>query len=148
MEVEAKLLERNESHFGQADGPFTRGNLDNIPFTASGKLADKILTGDAHHLKEVLQQFLETMKRPANTPDIPNTITAEEVRGKFDNWKESTPTSPTTKQHLHHYHCLLRLMDQEKSNKEPDESITQAKAIFHAHVSILEHTVKHGRSLK
>jgi hypothetical protein len=39
-------------------------------------------------------------------------------------------------------------MNQEKTGEEPDESITQAKAIFLAHVSILKHTVKHGRSLK
>jgi hypothetical protein len=46
VEIEEKLLERNEAHFGQATGPFTKGELNSIPFDGSGQLADDILQAD------------------------------------------------------------------------------------------------------
>ena len=146
-DIEAKLLSRNESHFGQADGPFTHGDLSDIPFNGSGPLAEAILRGEAHHMEEVLQTFLDALQKPSHLPAIPNKLTMEEVQGKFANWKESTSTSPTTKRHLGHYQSLLGLMEQEDPDN-PDESITKAKEIFRAHFSILKHAVKHGKSLK
>jgi exonuclease III len=149
VEIEEKLLERNEIHFGQADGPFTTGNLGTIPLDGSGRLAENIIRGNpTAMIDEVTQTFLEALQRPATTAPIPNDITTDEVIGKFKNWKESTSTSPFTKRHLGHYHCLLRLMGQEQPDKEPDEAIAQAKTIFHAQYSILSHAVKHGRSIK
>ncbi len=148
VEIENKLLERNEAHFGQAEGAFTHGALGSIPFDGSGRLADNIISGrQSVQIDEVVQTFLEQLKRPESVTSIPNELTIDEVIGKFQNWKESTSTSPFTKRHLGHYHCLLRLMGQEKPD-EPDESITKAKDIFQAHYSILAHAVKHGRSLK
>ena len=146
--IENTLLQHNERHFGQADGPFTRGTLGDIPFCGSGELADNILHGHSHNLSELMQTFLSAMHRPSSVKDIPNNLTMQEVIGKFENWKESTSTSPITKRHLGHYHCLLRLMGQEQPDTETDVSVTQAKTIFGAHYSILAYTVKHGKSLK
>jgi hypothetical protein len=99
--------------------------------------------------RQVEKTLLEALKRPPSVAAIPNELTTNKLIGKFQNWKESTSTSPFTKCHLGHYHYLLPLMGQEKPDEEPDESITQEKAIFQAHYySILAHTVKHGRSIK
>jgi hypothetical protein len=149
VDIKEKLLERNETHFGQADGPFTTGDLGTIPLDGSGRLADNIIHGNpTTRIDEVAQTFLESMQRPTSVQPIPNDITIDKVIGKFKNWKESTSTSPFTKRHLGHYDCLLRLMGHKQPDDEPDERIKQAKTIFQAHYSILAHAVKHGRLIK
>jgi hypothetical protein len=123
-------LELNKAHFGQAEGAFTQGDLGSMPFGGRGRLADYIISGrQTVWIEEVVQTFLEELKRPTSVTTTPNKLTIDEVIGKFQNWKESTSTSPFTKRHLGYYHCLLRLMGQEKPDEEPDESITTAKAV-------------------
>jgi hypothetical protein len=79
-------------------------------------------------------------------PKIEATVTLDEVKGKFENWKETTSTSPITKRHLGHYQCLTRLLDQEDPEK-PDETILRAKKILNAHFLLVAYSVKFGISL-
>ncbi len=86
VEIEDKLLERNEGHFGQAEGAFTEGELGSIPFDGSGRLADDIIRGrQAPPVDEVIQTFLEELKRPASVTTIPNELTSDEVIGISQN---------------------------------------------------------------
>jgi hypothetical protein len=64
--------------------------------------------------------------------EIPASITMEEVKGKFENWKETTSTSPITKRHLGHYQSLTRLIHTEDEDKG-DDSVIRAKKILNAH---------------
>jgi hypothetical protein len=48
-------------------------------------------------------------------------MTLDEVKGKFENWKETTSTSMITRRYLGHYQCLTRLLDLEDPDK-PDET--------------------------
>jgi hypothetical protein len=59
------------------------------------------------------------------------------MTGKYRNWKESTSTSPITKQHLGHYQCLTQLVDEEKDDDKSDVAIERAKKILKAHFLIL-----------
>ena len=123
-EIETNILEKNTKHFGQANGtPFTKGELGKIPFSGTGPLADSILEGTAHSNDRVTQLVLDALKKPDGIPDIQNTLTLDEFVGKLNAWKETTSTSPITKRHLGHYKCLLRIIDTEKEDDEPDETI-------------------------
>jgi hypothetical protein len=147
--VEATILSRNETHFGQGHGtPFTEGQLGTIPFNGTGSLADSILAGNATTPNPVTQLVLDALKKPDGVPDIPNNITLEEFVSKFNNWKETTSTSPITKRHLGHYKSLIRIIDGEKADTPPDPIILRAKRILQAHYQLLRYATSHGVSLR
>ncbi len=105
--LEALIIERNKKHFAQAEGtPFTKEILGMIPFSGTGPIADSILSGTLQVDDPIVQLVLDNLKRPENLQEIPATVTLDDVKGKFNNWKESTSTSPITKRHLGHYQCL------------------------------------------
>jgi hypothetical protein len=54
----------------------------------------------------IVQLVLDNLKRPDTVKEIPASVTFEEVKGKLQNWKETTSTSPISKRHLGHYQCL------------------------------------------
>ncbi len=63
--LETKILERNQTHFGQGDGPFTKESLGTIPFNATGPLADSILAGTVQHENKTTQLLLDALLKPA-----------------------------------------------------------------------------------
>ena len=146
--LEALILERNRKHFRQAKGtPFTKGILSTIPFSGTGPVADSILNGTMQVEDPIVQLVLDNLKVPDHVKPIPAAITMEEMKGKFDNWKETTSTSPTTKRHLGHYQCLTKLIDKERDDNEPDPSVLRAKKILNAHFLLVAYSVKFGISL-
>jgi exonuclease III len=147
-EVETCILDRNKEHFGQAEGPFAKDELGTIPFSGTGPLADSIREGNVQSNDSVTQLVLDALQLPDNVPKILNTITLAEFTGKLKNWKETTWTSPITKRHLGHYKCLLRIIDTEKDDDKPDETIERAKRILQAHYNLLKYATKHGVSLR
>ena len=126
--------------------PFTHGILGTIPFSGTGPITDRILDGTLTVQDPIVQLVLDNLKRPTHLKLIPATVTLDEVKGKFDNWKETTSTSPITKRHLGHYQCLTRLVETEEEEK-PDEAVKQAKRILNAHFLIVAYSVKYGISL-
>jgi hypothetical protein len=118
-----------------------------IPFSGTGAIADSILAGTMHVDDPIVQLVLDNLKRPDGLQPIPASVTLEDVKGKFENWKESTSTSPITKRHLGHYQCLTRLVDMESDEDEPDVAIERAKKILKAHFLIIMTAVKFGISL-
>ncbi len=95
----------------------------------------------------IVQLVLDNLKVPDHVKPLPAAITMEEMKGKFDNWKETTSTSPTTKRHLGHYQCLTKLIDKERDDNEPDPSVLRAKKILNAHFLLVAYSVKFGISL-
>jgi hypothetical protein len=145
--LEALIQERNKKHFSQAQGtPFTKDVLSQIPFSGTGPMADSILNGTMEVDDPIVQLVLDNLKRPDNVIDIPATVTIDEVKGKLDNWKESTSTSPITKRHLGHYQSLTRLIDTEDEDI-PNKSVIRAKKILNAHFLLIAYSVKFGISL-
>jgi hypothetical protein len=94
---------------------------------------------------------LDNLKWPITVAtEIPAIVILDKIKGKFNNWKETTSTSPITKQHLGHYQCLAWLIDQEKENNvEPDAVVLvlRAKKILNAHFLLVAYLVKFGISL-
>jgi hypothetical protein len=116
--------------------------LGTIPFSGTRPIANGILKGTIQVDDPIVQLVLDNLKCPANIERIDASVTIEDVKGKFENWKETTLTSPITKRHLRHYQCLTRLVDLKKEDKEPDASIEQAKKILKAHFLIILSSVK------
>jgi hypothetical protein len=45
----------------------------------------------------IVQLVLDNLKRPANLQEITASVPIDDVKGKFNKWKETTSTSPVTK---------------------------------------------------
>jgi len=111
-EILSQLQQRNQKHFGQAQGtPFTVPPLsDDLGFTSMTPSGQLILNGqyDAAHLDasvQLLIQHLEYNAR-AETHRCKPSINYEAFEGKLKSWRESTSTSPSGL-HLGHYKALL-----------------------------------------
>jgi hypothetical protein len=146
--LEALILEQNRKHFSQAKGtPFTKGILSMIPFSGTMPVAYSILNGTMQVNNPIVQLVLNNLKLPNKVQPIQAAITIEERKGKFDNWKGTTSTSPTTKHHIGHYQCLTQMIDQDKDADKPDQSVIQAKKVINTHFLLVAYSVKFGISL-
>jgi hypothetical protein len=131
--LEALIIEYNNTHFAQAQGtPFTTDLLGTIPFSGTGPIADSILAGTMQVADPIVQLVLDNLKRPPGLKQIPATLTIDDVKGKFQNWKETN---------------LTRLVDQDEDKNNPDPAIGRAKKILQAHFLIIMTAVKFGISL-
>jgi hypothetical protein len=86
-EIEAKLISRNQSHFGQAHGSFpTKPPFSEwVDWGASSHTSELILEGEFHDetLDELTQDLLRHMKRQTELDTIPAPITTEAWTGKI-----------------------------------------------------------------
>jgi hypothetical protein len=109
-EIENLLIDRNRSHFGQAEGtPLTVPTIKAaLHYDGSGPMAELILDGQYNDdsLDEATQLFLQHLKRRTGTV-LSGTITTQDFIGKLKTWDERTSTSPSG-WHLGHYHVLWR----------------------------------------
>lgn len=142
--LEALILEKNRKHFSQAKGtPFTKDILNTIPFSGTGLVSKSILNGTMQVKDPIVQLVLDNLKIPVNVLTIPAAITLDEMTSKFNNWKEMNSTSPTTKRHLGHCQCLIRLIDKTiVEEDEPDPLILRAKKMLNAHFLLVAYSVK------
>ena len=110
IEIENKLRERNQKHFGQAQGTFltTPGFCEKVDWGSSTHTAELILQGEYNDpkLNEVTQEFVSYMKKKTTLDTIPATLTPAQWKGKIKSWKESTSTSPSGF-HLNHSKTLI-----------------------------------------
>ena len=99
LELELKLRERNQKHFGQASGTFPTVPQfsEKIDWGASTHTSDLILDGefDDSELAETAQQFVQYMKKRTALDSIPAVLTVEEWKKKITVWNESTSMSPS-----------------------------------------------------
>ena len=107
-EIEAKLLERNRQHYGQASQtPFAR--LTAV-FGRSGtsEEATAVLEGNhqVHEYSREVQAILTELRRDPTIPLIESEITLDDFTKALQKWPEKTSTSPSGR-HLGHYKSLL-----------------------------------------
>ena len=110
QEIESKLRDRNQHHFGQAHGmfptipPFSEW----IDWGASSYISELILEGTFHPLEvnSLTSELLQHMKRQASLDQILDTLTTTEWIGKISAWPETTSTSPSGF-HLTHSKALV-----------------------------------------
>ena len=107
-EIESTLQNRNQKHFGQAQGtPFTIPPLSEmVDFSASTHTANLILDGQFtnKNISDTTQLMISHLKRHAfrNDPPMTESVIDNDFVGKMKVWKESTSTSPSG---FHLGHC-------------------------------------------
>jgi hypothetical protein len=134
-------MAKNKKYFGQAHSTtFTKAIIGKISFSRIGPVAESILEGTIQVADPIVQLVLDNLKQPETVAKIPAIVTLKEIKGKCNNWKETTSTSLITKWHSGHYQCLTQLIDQEEEkedNAEPDTAVLQAKKMLNAHFLLL-----------
>ena len=113
-EIDAKLIARNQHHFGQAKDTFpTKPPFSEwVDWGASSHIAELILEGDFtdETLDELTQDLLWHMKRQTDLDTIKARLTVAEWVGKITAWPEGTSTSPSGF-HLTHSKALVSKHD-------------------------------------
>jgi len=149
-EIERKLLERNQQHFGQAEGtPFTKEPLSmQIKYDGTGIHAEAILQGtyDASGLEETTALFIKHLQMKS-LHNLEGSITTKDIIGKLKRWPEKTTTSPSG-MHLGHYHAMWRNTGCVGGEDDPEgQAIINAQmALQEAHTLLLQYALKHGYS--
>ena len=105
-EIFQHLIQRNCSHFGQAEGtPFTRAPLTKL--TDIQQIPTDLITNTNNQaVKTILQQLTIS----SQLPPINTTITAIDLQRLYQIWNENTTTSPSGL-HLGHDKCLFQAPD-------------------------------------
>ena len=92
VEIETKLLECNQKHFGQAKGTFPTvpSFCKKVDWGSLTHTTDLILKGNYNEdqLNKVTQDFVSYMKRKTELDKIPAVITILEWEEKIKAWKE------------------------------------------------------------
>jgi hypothetical protein len=149
-EIENKIIDRNISHFSQADGsPFTISPLiDILGRYGTSDEAKQLLDGELplenEDLTEATKKILELMKRVAPEGAITDEITADDLRPLYAKWRETTSTSPSGL-HLGHEKALL-LMEKTESSK--DGKLTLSQRFFELKATFLNLAIRHGHVYK
>ena len=115
-QIEKHLLTYNRDSFrAAAESPCGHGPIyDAISFSSLSKPAEELLYGevpedwygDNVRLKEFLASFA-IPKEVQDAPEIPTSISPEDVLCGFKAWKETTSTSPSGR-HMGHYKALIQ----------------------------------------
>ena len=145
-EIERLLLERNQAHFGQAEGtPLTRPPFTaDIGYKADGYAADLILNGQTDYRTiNAATQLLVTHLQSRTTALLDGNVTNEDVLGKLKNWKESTTTSPSGI-HLGHYHCIWKDTKIPADDPKHEEMKDNQALLLRTTTAILNYAIKFG----
>ena len=99
QEIESKLRDHNQRHFGQAHGTFPTVPpfSEWIDWCASSHISELILGGTFHQLEvnSLTSELIRHMKRRASLDQILDTLMTTEWIGKISAWPETTSTSPS-----------------------------------------------------
>lgn len=149
-QITTLLIDRNQKHFGQAQGtPLTDSEfVAEIKYDGSGMLADLILEGEyrPENFDEATALFVKHMTKKTTQALTPE-ITKAEFYGKLKKWSESTTTSPSGI-HLGHYHVLWKTAKIDEQNN-PEEALqfeSKRDLLLRAQLALLNYAIKFGYS--
>ena len=121
QEIESKLHEHNQRHFGQVNGTFPTVPpfSEWIDWGASSHTSELILEGtfSPPDVDALTAELLRHMKRQAALDQIQDTLTTTKWIGKISAWPESTFTSPSSF-HLTHSKALVTKHDLSSESPE------------------------------
>ena len=148
-DIEHTIIERNITHFGQAtDTPFNSTQFTEIfGIDGDSEATEDLLRGimpDISNLPIEVQLILKKISQDPQ-PAIDPSISVEDLKNLFKNWKESTSTSPSGC-HLGHWHALLA-PDGTRPNPDSSEDSTEDQ-IMQIHANILNTAVTSGIPLE
>ena len=149
QEIESKLRDRNQHHFGQVHGTF----LTVPPFSewiywgASSDISEHILEGTFHPLEvnSLTSELLWHMKRHASLDQILDTLTTTEWIGKISAWPETMSTSPSGF-HLTHSKALVAKHDLTLGSPAYATLEEQQEHLIQWQVDLLNMAIKHQYS--
>ena len=149
QEIESKLGERNQHHFGQVHGtfptvpPFSKW----IDWGASSHISELILEGTFQPLEvdSLTREFLQHMKRRTSLDQIQDTLTTTEWTGKISAWPELMSTSPSGF-HLIHSKALVAKHDLTPGSPEYAALEEQWEQLIQWQVDLLNAAIKNQYS--
>ena len=115
-DIEEHLLRYNKSSFRAASSsPCGHGIImDALTFSTLSPAGTDVLRGiipdEWHDNNQLLKEFLISFSTPthiANSAPIPTSISKDDVKKGFGQWKEATSTSPSGR-HLGHYKAIIQ----------------------------------------
>ena len=118
--IEKKLLQRNTTHFSQADGtPFTTNSiLKEFGKFGSTTTCEHFIDGrdstEWRNISEATKSILNNLKQVTPEDSVNTNIEADDLYYRYKAWQESTSTSPSGL-HLGHAKAIIK-----GENKAPD----------------------------
>lgn len=120
-DIEEHLRQRNQSHFGQAQGTFPTipPFSEWIDWGASTHISELILEGRFHpdNLTEMQNLLIQHMAKRTTLDSVPLEISISDWTSKIQAWPESTSTSPSGF-HLSHSKALIAQYHINAENEE------------------------------
>jgi exonuclease III len=121
QEIEEKLRQRNQGHFGQAAGSFPTVSpfSEWVDWTANSHVAELILEGafQSDELTDIQQLLLTHMKSRTTLDLLSDSVTSAQFLHRIKKWPERTTTSPSGF-HLGHSKALLAEHDKQLDSPE------------------------------
>jgi hypothetical protein len=150
-EINDRLQERNQKHFGQAKG----GKLTAPPFDVTMDFegtcakADAILAGTfqpPEELDDTTEWLLDSLQYITEPNAIDWIITEEEFRGKVKVWNERTSTSPVTNVHLGHAKAYFARHSLRPDSDDAKQLETDREEVLKGHLTLLNYALQFGYS--
>ena len=151
-EIEDRLLQRNQVHFGQAHGTFPTipPFSEWVDWQASTHTSELILEGNWKNpeLDELSQCLVDHMKARTELDEIKGPLTEEDWIGKIKSWPEGTSTSPSGF-HLSHSKALVAAhdLDPDEDSDAYSELEDKRNDLIRWQVAMLNAAINHKHSL-
>ena len=150
-EIAERLLQRNQTHFGQAHGTFPTVPpfSEWVDWSASSHTADLILEGNwpTDEVDSVSQDVIKHMRARTELDSVEDTLTINEWIDKIKTWPEATSTSPSGF-HLTHSKALVTKIEVEEDPDETKLIQQQQQDLIEWQVSLLNLAIKNKYSMK
>ena len=150
-DIEEKLRERNQTHFGQAHGKFPTVPpfSEWIDWGASTHVAELLLEGtfDAGEIDSLTKDLLRHMEKRTSLDDIPDELTTEQWVSKISSWPENTTTSPSGF-HLTKSKALVAKHDLDLNTADGKALEIQRLQLIEWQVELLNLAIKNNYSYK
>ena len=148
-DIEERLLQRNQRHFGQASNtfptipPFSKW----VDWGSSSHTAELILEGnwDSDELDDLSTRLVKHMKARTTLDSIKPTISIDDWVGKIKSWPESTSTSPSGF-HLSHSKALIGGHDLDPKSDEGRELEQIRTKLIEWQVDLINIAIKNNYS--
>ena len=149
QEIESKLHDHNQRHFGQAHGTFPTAPpfSEWIDWGASSHISELILEGTFHPLEvnSLTSKLIWHMKHCASLDQILDTLTTTEWIGKISAWPQTTSTFPSGF-HLSHSKALVAKHDLTLGSLAHAALEEQREQLIQWQVDLLNAAIKHQYS--
>jgi hypothetical protein len=141
IQVEKKILERNQRHFSQASVmPLATPEIHSLlSFGDTSPLADQLLFQNLDPSSITPDYYGQQLlaQCSTDTSEISPDISFEDMKRKYRCWPDRTSTPPSGR-HLSHYHALLKPDGINPADADSNNLDSARSAVWSAHHSLLQ----------